>query len=74
MFIRGGQKIKKFEFELAGKLPPFYMFSWFQKHKDQLWTQMGSASTGNLFSTKNGSKYKENGHNFSPQLILAITF
>ena len=49
MFIRGGQKIKKLEFELAGKLPPFYMLYWFQKHKDQLWTHMGSASSGNLF-------------------------
>ena len=49
MTIRGGQKIKKFEFELACKLPPFYVLSWFQKYKDQLWTHMGSASSGNLF-------------------------
>ena len=39
----GGQKIKKLEFELACKMPPFYMLYWFQKHKDQLWGPLENA-------------------------------
>ena len=43
MYIRGGQKIKSLDFELAPYLCPFSLLSWFQKHKDQLWTHLGSA-------------------------------
>ena len=51
--LGGGQKIKKFDFELAYKLPPFSWSSWFQKHKDLLWTHMGSAASGNhIFDPK----------------------
>ena len=57
MNILGGQKIKTLEFELAGKLPPLYMLYWFQKHKDQLWTHMGSAASRKMILD---SKYAQN--------------
>ena len=57
MSTRGGQKIKKLDFELACKLFLFYYFHWLQKYKDELWGPLGSASFGVAIF---GQKYDKN--------------
>ena len=60
MPVRGGQKIKKLDLELACKLFLFSYFHWFQKYKDELWGPLGSASPGMaIFGQKYGKNTKE---------------
>ena len=56
--LGGGQKNKKFEFELAEKLPQFSWLSWFQKYKNQLWTPSGSAASGTSLLSSEPLKVK----------------
>ena len=76
---KGGQKNKSLDFELAPYLCPFSLLSWFQKHKDQLWTHLGSACFGAAIygpesaqNTKDMAKFSELicfDHNFLPNAV-----
>ena len=60
MHTRGGQKNQKLELKLALCVFPFYMFQGFQKHKDEVWGPMGSASSRVVnFGQKWGENTKE---------------
>ena len=59
---------------------PFPLLSWFQKHKDQPWTPLGSASSGVAIygperaqNTKDMAKFYEPicfGHNYLHNTVL----
>ena len=72
------------DFELARYLCPFSLLFWFQKHKDQLWTHLGSASSGGAIygleraqNTKDMAKFSELicfDHNFLPNAKINLIF
>ena len=69
-------------FELSPYLCPFSLLSWFQKHKDQLWTHLGSAYPGVAIygperaqNTKDMAKFVELicfDHNFWPNAVINL--
>ena len=77
-------RYKSLDFELAPYLCPFSLLSWFQKHKDQPLTPLGSACSGVAIygperaqNTKDMAEFSELicfDHNFLPIAVINVNF